>query len=113
MPAIDAPFTKSGSAAELYRALDFLKIPAASVLQTEWATTAAQDGRVEFLPRGVVAGLVPDVRNMGLKDAVYLLEQNGLRVRFAGRGTVLAQTPEAGAAFDKGDRISLTMSIND
>lgn len=30
--------------------------------------------------------VVPDVHNMGARDAVYLLEQRGLRVKIAGRG---------------------------
>ncbi|MDE5623875.1 MAG: PASTA domain-containing protein, partial [Alistipes sp.] len=35
---------------------------------------------------------VPDVRGMGLKDALFLLENCGLSVRFSGQGTVVAQS---------------------
>lgn len=35
---------------------------------------------------------VPDVRGMGLKDALFLLENCGLSVRFSGQGTVVTQS---------------------
>lgn len=35
---------------------------------------------------------VPDVRGMGLKDALFLLENCGLSVRFSGQGAVVTQS---------------------
>jgi cell division protein FtsI (penicillin-binding protein 3) len=53
---------------------------------------------------------VPDVTGMGLRDAVFLLENKGLRVSSSGIGTVIKQSPEKGAAFNSGQRIYLTLS---
>lgn len=36
--------------------------------------------------------LVPDVRGMGARDAVYLLENYGIKVRISGRGKVKKQS---------------------
>jgi cell division protein FtsI (penicillin-binding protein 3) len=47
--------------------------------------------------RGAARGIMPDVRGMGLRDAVLLLERRGLKVRVSGVGHVVRQTPEQGA----------------
>ncbi|MEX1187654.1 MAG: penicillin-binding transpeptidase domain-containing protein [Bacteroidia bacterium] len=43
---------------------------------------------------------VPDVRGMGLKDALYLLENKGLRVKVNGRGQVRSQSIKAGTRIN-------------
>ncbi len=52
---------------------------------------------------------IPDVRGMGLKDALYLLESRGLRVRFSGRGAVVAQNPGPGAPLRRGETIAIEL----
>jgi cell division protein FtsI (penicillin-binding protein 3) len=56
-------------------------------------------------------GLVPDVRGMSLRDAIYLLENSGLRVRFSGKGRVMRQSPEHGARYYEGSVVSLEMNM--
>jgi cell division protein FtsI (penicillin-binding protein 3) len=41
-------------------------------------------------------GLVPDVKGMGLREALALLEKSGYRVNFEGQGIVESQSPAAG-----------------
>ncbi len=58
-----------------------------------------------------VSGRVtPDVTGMGLKDAVYLLENKGLLVEVQGRGKVQNQSLAAGTGFKKGQKISLLLN---
>jgi cell division protein FtsI (penicillin-binding protein 3) len=40
---------------------------------------------------------VPNFHNMGLRDALYYAESNGLELRFRGVGKVVEQSPEAGS----------------
>jgi cell division protein FtsI (penicillin-binding protein 3) len=54
--------------------------------------------------------VTPDVVGMGLKDAVFLLENMGLKVAITGRGRVLNQSPAAGTSFKKEDKISLVLN---
>lgn len=54
--------------------------------------------------------LVPNVRGMGAKDAVYLLESKGLRVRLSGTGKVIRQSLNAGSYLHKGQTITLTLN---
>lgn len=54
--------------------------------------------------------VAPDVTGMGLKDAVYLLENKGLIVEVQGRGRVQNQSIAAGTGFIKGQKISLLLN---
>jgi cell division protein FtsI (penicillin-binding protein 3) len=54
--------------------------------------------------------VTPNVVGMGLKDAVYLLENAGLKVTVTGRGRVMNQSPEAGSNFKKEQNISLVLN---
>ncbi len=47
---------------------------------------------------------------MGLKDAVYLLENAGLDVIVKGKGTVTKQSIIAGTKVVKGDKIIIELS---
>ena len=54
-------------------------------------------------------GIVPSVVGMGAKDAVYLLESKGLRVRLNGIGKVRNQSIAGGSRLIKGQTIALTL----
>ena len=56
------------------------------------------------------AKVVPSVVGMGLKDAVYLLENKGLAVQIKGRGRVVDQSLTAGVTFNKGQKIQLLLN---
>ncbi len=56
------------------------------------------------------ASVTPNVVGMGLKDAVYLLENSGLKVTTAGRGRVVNQSITAATNFKKGQTISLVLN---
>ncbi len=54
--------------------------------------------------------IIPAVIGMGLKDAVYLMENKGLKVMATGRGKVLSQSLPAGATFKKGQTIAIFLN---
>jgi cell division protein FtsI (penicillin-binding protein 3) len=53
---------------------------------------------------------MPDVVGMGLKDAVYLLENKGLKLALQGKGKVVSQSLIAGTNFIKGQKITLFLN---
>ncbi len=53
--------------------------------------------------------LIPDVRGMGARDAVYLLENSGLRVNLNGSGKVVSQSFRPGQNLVRGTTITLTL----
>ena len=56
-------------------------------------------------------GVMPDVTGMGASDAVYTLEQKGLKVAVYGRGKVKSQSIAAGRDIKPGERCELKMDI--
>jgi len=57
----------------------------------------------------IVTGKVPDVKGMGLSDAIYLLEKEGLKVKIIGIGKVVRQSLMAGNKIIKGETIRLEL----
>ena len=77
-----------------------------------WGKSEADStGRVSIHDVTLTEGLMPDVRGMGLKDALYLLESRGLRVGFVGHGRVVRQSIASGAAVRRGEYVTLTLSM--
>jgi cell division protein FtsI (penicillin-binding protein 3) len=54
-------------------------------------------------------GVLPDVRGMSARDAVYLLENQGLKVRVNGIGLVRRQSVTPGTRVSKGMHIELSL----
>jgi cell division protein FtsI (penicillin-binding protein 3) len=108
---LDLPYSKTGNQDALRDVLGELDIPyERNHSKSEWVTTEKKNDAIEFANRKVIAGLVPNVVSMGAKDAIYLLENAGLRVRLIGRGSVQSQSISPGTRVRKGDQIVLEMS---
>lgn len=58
----------------------------------------------------VKKGLVPDVTGMGARDAIYLLENAGLRVTLVGAGKVKQQSITGGSTLIKGATIKIELN---
>lgn len=108
----EMPQTKSGSRVALSEVLDELDIPFEGVdKKTEWVTTGRDSVKVELQKLNVSRQIVPNVVGMGLKDALFLLENTGLRVKFQGRGSVRTQSIQAGTKVAPGSTVFLEMSL--
>lgn len=66
-----------------------------------------------YLAKGPLYGnkTVPDVTGMGARDAVYLLESRGIKVRLHGRGKVTGQSLPSGHVIKKGEVCSLKLEL--
>ncbi len=58
----------------------------------------------------VIKNIVPNVTGMGLKDAIYLLENKGLKISLQGKGKVFSQSIVAGTNYTKGTKINLFLN---
>ena len=109
--SFDIPFTKTGNRNELRNVIKELDIPVENAhVKSDWVNTERKNEAVVFTRRSIAEGLVPNVVTMGAKDAVFLLENAGLRVRLLGRGSVRKQSIAPGTRVRKGDQIVLEMS---
>lgn len=106
------PSVKSGNLNETLLVLDGLDIPVRSDLKKNgelWIRAQQVPDAVTLHKQDFVADLVPNVIGMGAKDAVYLLESKGLKVRINGTGKVRKQSITAGSRVIKGQTIGLQL----
>lgn len=109
---VDIPFSKTGLRKDLDYVFNKLDIEVAdNDVESEWISTEKKDNRIEYSKRTVIESLVPNVVEMGLKDAIYLLENVGLKVQVRGRGKVVRQSIQPGAKARTGNTIVLEMSL--
>lgn len=108
---LEIPYSKNGHTDDLEAVLQELEIPVSGEENGEWVMTTKTDENIRLDPLTVHENLVPNVMGMGLSDAVYLLENAGLRVSVRGRGKVAEQSLSPGTRIQKGDKIVLTMSF--
>lgn len=75
-----------------------------------WVKTKPVMNKLEAQPVYQKKNAVPNVEGMVLSDAIYLLENAGLRVRFSGAGKVVAQSLEPGKSYKPKDIIQLQLN---
>jgi cell division protein FtsI (penicillin-binding protein 3) len=84
-------------------------------LDKGWGEVISETGRIpemetRFIEKESGTGLpVPDLKGMGLKDAVYMIENNGYRCSYEGVGHVVSQTPATGTKYNKGQTIKIVL----
>jgi len=76
-----------------------------------WGHALESSGKTIALHRvpEVDKNTMPDVHGMGAKDAVYLIESRGVKVKLNGRGKVMEQSIGAGQRIKKGMVCSLRL----
>jgi cell division protein FtsI (penicillin-binding protein 3) len=77
----------------------------------DWVATRESGDTIRLEGINVKEGLVPDVRGMSLRDALFLLENSGYKVRYNGKGKVLRQSPQHGSRYYEGQVVSLEMNM--
>ena len=79
--------------------------------QVKWANARlASNDTIVVAEREMISNLVPNVVGMGLRDALYVLENAGMRVRFSGRGMVRTQSVRPGTRIVPGSEIVIRLS---
>ena len=92
-------------------------VDAIYVLDPEWGNTIISSAKVPQMKldreiheqADTKSPVVPDVTGLGLKDAMFIIENSGLRCRYTGTGHVTSQTPSPGAKATEGSAITLTL----
>ncbi len=107
-----SPVTKAGDRKSLEMVMEELDVNYhKSKVAGEWVRTHVTENGVR--ENKVIAGYakdrVPDVTDMGLKDAIFLLENRGLKVYAEGTGVVKSQSLEEGRFINKGESIKLIL----
>ena len=81
-----------------------------SARKNNWSNLYAYNSRPVVNVRPVNKNSIPDVKGMGLKDALYLLENMDLKVVTKGKGKVITQFPEPGTVLNDGQTILIELN---
>ena len=108
-----APLVKFGRKEDLqiiYKSIKFNTLSTDSY--SEWVNSYEAVGNSVRMKSSTPSKTkVPDVRDMGVRDAVFLLESLGLKVVIEGKGTVVSQSLSPNSILKKGLKIKLLLSI--
>jgi cell division protein FtsI (penicillin-binding protein 3) len=69
----------------------------------EWISVKDSAGIVVLSEINHDRKLMPELSNMGLRDAVYMLEKSGIKVKINGFGNEIQQSLEAGTPVGKNE----------
>ena len=109
--AVSIPYSRKGYKKDLESVLKNLHIPYESLgVNSDWVATEKRDSTIRFYNRYIKDRVVPDVKGMGAKDAMFVLENLGLNVVIQGRGSVSTQSISPGTRFRQGDRVVLELN---
>jgi len=106
------PFVQAGMQDELSLVFTQLGVSHNGVTGTDdWVRTKAdaESASLALKPMAVRPGRVPNVQGLTLRDALFLLENRGLRVRSYGTGRVKTQSVAAGTTTRRGTTVVLQM----
>lgn len=78
--------------------------------ENQWVYTVGKGSSLKIQERKVISGLVPNVVGMGLKDALFLIENSGMKARFMGSGKVRKQSISPGKKVIRGTTIIIELS---
>ncbi len=78
-------------------------------IEATWVKTSVVEQEVQWKSNDPKQNLVPDVRGLTLRDALFLLENAGLKVQVVGRGRVDQQSISPGTRFRSGTTIKLSL----
>ena len=106
----DRPGFMAGATKEIEKVLTELKSSHSIMTEGNWCSVIKEGKNYSSAERQIQQGVVPDVTGFSLKDALYVLENKGLKVKFKGNGKVIEQYPNAGEVLVKGSEINLELS---
>lgn len=106
------PFAQNGNKNDLQTALEKINIPyqAGAEGDSRWVIAENSGAKILLKEKDEQGNIVPHVVGMGARDAVYLLENLGLKVTLIGHGTVVQQSIIPGTQITSNKEIILKLS---
>ena len=109
LAAAQIPPANNGYQKDIQTIYNEIGISNAPTTGVDWVVPnkSAQSVYLNQLP--MVDNLIPNVTGMGLRDAIYILENIGMRVQFTGKGKIRKQSPMYGTRYKRGEKIVLVL----
>jgi len=105
------PYFYSGNSKDIKNVYSTLSVSYTdSASKSLWANVFERNNQTVVRKIDVKQQVMPNVKGMGLKDAVSLLENLGMKISIKGSGKIVDQSVEPGTTLKKGDKIILLLS---
>ena len=110
----DFPYISQGKTEETETILNYLNLNYSST-SSEWMTQEYSRNKLKLNTRNIDKdfenGIMPNLYGMNLMDAIYLLENAGLKVSFSGFGHITNQSIKKGKKIETDEEIKLHASL--
>ena len=104
-------YSYAGYTKDIQKVTEELEVGVTKATEKESYSRLYKQGRDTVLSSQVISmKKMPVLSDMGLKDAVYLCENLGLKVTVKGRGKVVTQSIEAGKNITKGQVVNIQLN---
>jgi cell division protein FtsI (penicillin-binding protein 3) len=105
------PLVKAGMQEELMMICNKLGVSTHAVSgEEEWIKTLQEGRSYSLKPNPVLEGKMPDVSGMSMRDALFVLGNQGLKVKIVGIGRVRSQSVSPGTVVQKGNFVTIVLS---
>ena len=96
------PEAKAGQSQATKKVYNAFGIKALYAAKSDYFNSVDTSNGIAYQESTPVKGVMPNVNGMGLKDAMYLLGNAGLKARIKGSGKVISQSIHPGSRIGKG-----------
>ena len=103
------PYLQLGFKEEIKKVFDHLKIPYYENANTAWSIAELKEDSLHLNMLNMQDDIIPNVVGMGLRDALFLLENRGVKVEVVGVGKVKSQSVKAGRSSQSVSSITLVL----
>nr|WP_199079503.1 penicillin-binding protein [Pedobacter sp. ASV19] len=104
-----SPEAKSGQTKDVKRVYNAFGIKALYAAKSDYFNSVDTSNGVVYEEYSAVKGAMPNVNGMGLKDALYLIGNAGLKAQVKGSGKVVSQSIPAGSKIGKGLSVQIEL----
>jgi len=105
------PVIRGGNLNDLQLICNYLGVSNHVKNESEWVRTKTIGSAVQWVSNEKRPNLVPNVEGLTLRDAIFLLENEGLKVYYTGKGRVAQQSQMPGSKALNGSSIKLELSL--
>ncbi len=104
-----APEAKAGQSKATKKVYNAFGIKALYAAKSEYFNSVDTSNGIAYQENEPVKGIMPNVKGMGLKDAMFLIGNAGLKARVKGSGKVTNQSLQPGSKIGKGLMVELEL----
>jgi cell division protein FtsI (penicillin-binding protein 3) len=105
--SLDVPSVKNGSRTDILSLLKTFRVNASFLDGSDWLVGILEENKLTLKNMPVNKDVIPNLMGMNAKDAIFLIESQGMVAKINGYGKVVSQSMAAGTPVYKGGVIEI------